>query len=467
MYNPKIVRKDISSKDDKDNTHSSPNHESAIENILFTQNDIIYAINDIDTYSGTSDQDIPAKIIKECKYNMSKPIYMIWRQSMKTGIVPDVLKIQIINPIFKKGARPDPGNYRPISLTSHVIKTFERIIRKRLNDFLEVNNKLSPSQHGFRKGRSCLPQLLGHFDNILQNLNRNHETDVIYLDYARAFDKVDFTILLRKLQCFGVQDRLFKWIKNFPTNRKQAVVINGKHSKSENVISGVPQGSVLTALLFIMYINDLSGLVKHSSIGSFADDTRVSKSIASIQDTIILQDDLTKIIEWSQANSMQLHEEKFEMLSYQTKGKTMLSELPFSNEFMQYKTKDGHIISQKPLVRHLGVHLSDDLTWKSHINIMLKNARNISGWILSVFGDRHITTMLQLYKTMIGPHLEYCCQLWNPHLIKEVQAIEKIQQVFTKKDHRNGWSRLLGTDKATKIELVTKKARIFYPNTCF
>jgi len=210
---PKMAEKDVS-----------------IEDIIFTTEDIIKAIDSIDTYAGTSDEDIPARVIKECKQHLCIPIKLIWSRSLHSGIVPSILKTQFITPVFKKGNRSDPGNYRPISLTSHIIKIFERILRQRLVTFLERNKILNQSQHGFRKGRSCLTQLLTHYDRILQNLNNNCETDVIYLDYAKAFDKVDHRILLQKLHAYGIRGKLYNWIKDFLSNRLQTEVINVKHS---------------------------------------------------------------------------------------------------------------------------------------------------------------------------------------------------------------------------------------------
>ena len=294
-------------------------HNFSIQDIEFVNEDIVKAIDEIDPYASTSENDIPAKVLKECKHNLCTPIHMIWKRSMESETVPAIFKTQFITPVYKKGNRTKPENYRPISLTSHVIKIFERIIRNRLVVFLEGNTILNPTQHGFRKGRSCLTQLLNHIDKILQNLINNHETDVIYLDYAKAFDKVDHNILIKKLYAYGIRGKLLNWIKDFLTKRYQTVVVNGKHSSYELVISGVPQGSVLGPILFILYINDLKTKVQDSEIGSFADDTRASKSISIADDTKFLQEDLNRIVDWSTANNMILHEQKFELLSYRTK----------------------------------------------------------------------------------------------------------------------------------------------------
>ena len=271
------------------------------------------------------------------------------------------------------------------------------------------------------------------YDRILQNLNNNCETDVIYLDYAKAFDKVDHKVLLQKLHAYGIRGKLYSWIKDFLGNRYQTVVINGKRSLFELVISGVPQGSVLGPLLFIIYINDLVKEVQHSTISSFADDTRASKSIACVEDVQKLQSDLDKIVHWSKANNMQLHEDKFEFLCYRTKESDLVKELPFAGQQTTYQTPAGHLICPKDIVKDLGVYVTSDYTWTHHINTMVADARLMASWVLGVFKDRSKTTMLQLYKTMVRSRLEYCCPLWNPNKIQDIQTIEAIQKAFTKK----------------------------------
>ena len=172
---------------------SAPKTEDipVMDEVTFTQEDIISAINEIGNHSSSTEDDIPAIVLKKCSAELSYPILMIWRDSLESGIVPKNFKKQLITPVFKKGSRAKPSNYRPISLTSHIIKIFERILRTHIVKHLESNNLLCSNQHGFRKGRGCLTQLLKHIDRILNNFLNGNDTDCIYLDFSKAFDKVN------------------------------------------------------------------------------------------------------------------------------------------------------------------------------------------------------------------------------------------------------------------------------------
>ena len=268
---------------------------------------------------------------------------------METALIPSNLETQFVAPIYKKGDRPTlallSANYRPISLTSHQIKVLERVVRNRMVVYLESNALLSGNQHGFRKGRSCLIQLLQHYDEILLNMNAGYETDVIYLDYAKAYDKVDHKLLLQKLKAYGITGRLYQWIKSFLSNRHQTVVIDGQHSEPKPVASGVPQGSVLGPILFIIYINDLHDVVKNCKTGSFADDTKLKGNIDIAEDTLDVQEDLKSVIAWSMKNNMSLHKDKFIYLRYCTNKSTLLNELPFTAEYAEYDTTSGYALN--------------------------------------------------------------------------------------------------------------------------
>ena len=246
----------------------------------FSYDDVISAIKEIDINASSSPNDIPAKVLHKCCEHIAYPIWRIWKRSFDTGTIPSELKMQFITPVFKKGDKRKAGNYRPISLTSHIIKIFERIVRRNIISYLETNKIITDTQHGFRSGRSCFTQLLDHMENIYKNLQENKEVDVIYLDYAKAFDKVDHEILLVKLKKLGIKGKLLQWIKDFlSNNRFQTVLVNGKRSFLASVLSGVPQGSVLGPLLFLVYINDLVNNIRGSKMSSFADDTKISRSI--------------------------------------------------------------------------------------------------------------------------------------------------------------------------------------------
>ena len=223
-------------------------------------------------------------------------------------------------------------------------------------------------------------------------------------------------------------------------------MIDGQHSYPAKEISGVPQGTVLGPILFIIYLNDLQSCIKHSIISSFADDTRIKKAINKISDTQLLQSDLNSAITWSEENNMLLHQQKFELVIHTSDPKNPLHELPFQSEFKEYHTADGSLISPQPTVKDLGITISSDLSWSPHIKKISDDARKISNWILSVFWDRSAHTMLSLYNLLARTKLEYNCPLWNPSKIEDIKCLESVQRSFTSKisevSHLHYWDRL-------------------------
>jgi len=218
------------------------------------------------------------------------------------------------------------------------------------------------------------------------------------------------------------------------------------HSDSAKVSSGVPQGSVLGPLFFLLFINDLEDVVKHSRVSFFADDTRVSKQISCLEDCQLLQADLYSIIDWSRCNNMKLHEQKFELLNHLHNKRNLSSELPFYVESLLYKVSGDVTLYPVENVRDLGVKVSSDLSWSKHVGDMVTKARSKLSWVLSVFKTRDKVVMMTLYKSLVRSLLEYCCPLWDPVMTTEIRLLEGVQRTFTSRIGglygSNYWERL-------------------------
>ena len=430
--------------------------------LSFTEEDVISAIDDIKVDAAAGPDGIPALLLKSCKHAIAQPIHLLWSLSFEVGITPTYYKSSFICPLYKKGSHAIASNYRPVSLTSHIVKIFERVLRKRLVDYLESNDLLCSQQHGFRSGHSCLTQLLHHFDDILENFLEGKDTDCIYLDYAKAFDKVDHALLLKKMTKYGIHPRMIKWVESFLKDRSQQVVVDGHLSLAAIIISGVPQGTVLGPILFLIFINDITLCVSESIARCFADDTRIMKAISGNRDMEILQNDLNAVTKWSTRNNMSLHEDKFEFISHAASrfgSCPVLKDLPFANDILKYTTSKG-ILTPVDQLRDLGVTVSADLSWTAQVKSMATKARQKAGWVLSVFHTRSPSVMLTLYKSMIRSLIEYCCPLWHSNRISHIQELESVQRSFTARiagvQHLDYWERL---QKLSLMSLQRRRER--------
>ena len=291
-------------------------------------------------------------------------------------------------------------------------------MRNKIVDFFLQHDLLNNSQHGFTIGRSCLSQLLAHYDDILNLVESGYNVDTVYLDFAKAFDKVDHLILLKKLSLLGVRGKVLKWLESFLMSRTQRVMVNGILSDPAPVQSGVPQGSVLGPLLFLVLISDIDANVLSSFLSSFADDTRVSKGISGVSDASALQTDLEAIYQWAIDNNMSFNSSKFEVIRRGLDATMKLC--------TNYTSSDGSIINDKEYVKDLGIIMSADCTFREQINKMCQSARNMCSWILRTFKSRSPILMLTLWKSLVLPILDYCSQLWSPILKGEIQKIEEL-----------------------------------------
>ena len=359
----------------------------------------------------------------------------------------------------------------------------ERILRKELVNYLETHGLINDNQHGFRQNHNCTTQLLSQLHYILSHSVQGSEIDSIYIDYAKAFDKVDHGLLLKKLKYYGILGNYYNYIENFFKDRKQTVYSNNCFSYSTSVVSGVPQGSVLGPLLFVLYINDLSEIIDSSNsvILTFADDTKLISKISSVSEKNKLQDNLNNVIEWSKLNNMELNNDKFELICYSlgtNSNRKSLKELPFQKGLTQYYALEKSI---EPVltVRDLGVYIDNYINWTDHYNIIYKKAKQMCGWILSSFYSRGKDVMLVLFNSLVRSRLEYCCEVWFPHLKKDILYLEQIQRSFTNRIYQqqdlNYWQRLKNLKiyslqrRREKIIIlhVWKIKNNIYPNTVF
>ena len=416
-------------------TQQDTTNITELNDIIITEEVMVRAIDEISQNSAPGPDKIPARLLKECKHEIAPALVILWRESLDKGEIPTELLKQTIIPIFKKDNRSIPSNYRPISLTSHIIKVFERILRGNIIFHLEKNNLITNQQHGFRQNRSTVTQLLHHVDSILEILEQNGNADIIYLDMAKAFDKVNHRVLLHKLSEMKITGKINQWIAAFLTKRTQYVVVNGYKSNPAPVLSGVPQGTVLGPALFIIYMNNITEVIRSTIISMFADDSKLIASIKDPSDRNKILEDLEALMRWTDDNSMTFNKDKFQLLQI---GPNDSLKLPYTVNEIE--------IQSSPNVRDLGVYISENLSFKFHIAEMTSNASNFASWLLRTFRSRSKEVMLLLLKTFIIPRLEYASVVWNPTKIGEIQMIEGVQRSFTHKienmENLDYWQRL-------------------------
>lgn len=262
-------------------------------------------LKNLNIYKSPGPDGISPRILKECSQVLSSPLALLFNTSFSLGQLPTMWKNANITPVYKKGNRNLRENYRQISLTCILCKIAEKVVRNRVVDFWSDQNLFNPDQFAYLSGKSTLLQLLACYDDWAKARNCSKPTDVIFLDMSKAFDSVPHERLLLKLNRYGIDGPLLQWFKHFLTNRMQRVVIRGKCSDWTSVKSGVPQGTILGPILFIIYINDISTDLT-STVKIYADDTKIYRTISSPDvDIPALQSDLDRLSIW--ANKWQMH----------------------------------------------------------------------------------------------------------------------------------------------------------------
>jgi len=387
-----------------------------LQNITLTATEVKTIINELDKNKAVGPDLIHNKLLFAAKNSITEPLTYIFNRCLTESKFPTIWKTAHVNPIHKKGEKNVCNNYRPISLLSCVGKLFERCIHSHVYNFLRNNNIITPSQSGFIPGDSTTNQLLSIYNSMCQNIDKKIKNQAVFLDISKAFDRVWHKGLLCKLQSVGIRGNLLNWFKDYLSNRKQATVVKGQISEYLEIHAGVPQGSVLGPLLFLVYINDITQEIE-SDIKLFADDTSLSFA-ANNHDTRTdtLNNDLKRILEWGKKWKVVFNE-----------GKTNL--LNFSNSYSQnHQLLFGNtILADSTSHKHLGVTFQNDGKWDEHIRIISSKIKMLVSCLKSYKYRLNRKSLETLYKSYILPHFDYADIIYDNCTDALAEMLEQLQ----------------------------------------
>ena len=390
----------------------------------FSEVELVRQIKLLSGSTARGTDGIPNVLLKRLSVSLAQPLSSIFTISYYTGLIPEHWSQALVTPVPKEtAAAASIEKYRPISLTSCCCKLMERCLRDTILNYCNNNGILSAYQHGFVPGRSVESQLLDCLNQWTGCMDSGKPVDVIYFDISKAFDTVPHQKLLHKLQCLGFGDDICNWVNAYLCRRTQQVMVGNYKSNSMCVTSGVPQGSVLGPILFLLYINDLPEVVQKASISMFADDIKLYLPITSQQSVADLQQDISNVVEWITDNQLKLSPLKTVSLHL----------LPLRNPNNVYKIGDVQI-KQVTSHRDLGVTMDDSLTFKPHIKKCVYEAMRVCNVIRRCFSTKTNAFRRQLFITFVRPKVEFANIIWSPtgNNVGSAKDIEKVQRKYTK-----------------------------------
>ena len=415
---------DLSSLPDTPTSHGAP----PLSFDSFSVDEVFDALKNLDTSKSPGPDDILPIFLKTCSNELALVLCKVFNFFVQKGQFSKAWKEANVVPVYKGGVKPkdDVGSYRPVSLTSILCKVLEKLISVRILKYADEHDIISDNQFGFRNGRNCEQMLVNFFHLVCKSLDdrKCNLVDGIFLDFSSAFDKVDHNLLLSKLHSLGIRGSLLQWIQNFLFERKQRVVFKGAVSKWVSVTSGVPQGSVLGPIFFVLFVNDLKDVVS-SPLYQFADDHTIVRPILSRLDHIALQRDVHNIFRWTLRNKLPLNLSKCSVM-HMTRSR---SPCYFEDYFMGESK-----LEEVNEFKLLGVTFGKDLTFDSHIDSITKKVSKLSGFIIRCTTCKNMSpnTLLNLYKALILPHIIYCACVWAPYQRNHLDRLEKVQRKVTR-----------------------------------
>ena len=346
--------------------------------------------------------NINSRLLKDASDVVAQPLTNIMNRSLVTGLIPFSWKKARVTPIYKDSDPLHPSNYRPISILPVVMKVFERAVQKQLLAYLKKNAILCEQQSGFREKHSTATATTEVTDFILKNMDQGLYTGAVYLDLKKAFDSVDIDTLLFKFDCLGIRNTEHLWFQNYLTNRSQCVIHNGSLSQEKLITSGVPQGSILGPVLFVLFVNDFPSVARHSKVVLYADDTvLLFSSTSSTEIQSCLNEDLISASKWFQANKLLLNISKCKWMLFGSQKrlkKCALPEISINNSPLE------HVSTYK----YLGLLLDCSLNWQPHINYVCKKLKQRLGVLKRVRQYLDEATSTLLYNALILPMADYC-----------------------------------------------------------
>ena len=388
----------------------SPVNKEEIENCILSMN----------SGKSTGPNSIPTNLLKLTYKIISQPISVIINNSFSTGIFPDQFKSAKVIPIHKKGSKLELTNYRPISLLSNLSKIFEKVMHTRLYSFLHEFGCLHELQFGFRNKHSTTHALIDITESIRKALDENMYACGIFVDLQKAFDTVNHKILLSKLEYYGVRGLPLKWFESYLDKRTQYVSIDGVNSSEKSITSGVPQGSILGPLLFLIYINDLNNCINHATTYHYADDTNlllIDKSLKKLNQHA--NHDLASLVNWLRSNKISLNAKKTELILFKGRYAHITKHLNFR--------VSGQKITPTSSIKYLGIKIDDSLKFQSHHNDLSLKLSRANGMLAKVRHFVNHETLINIYHAIFASHLRYACQVWGQIRNESLSKLSSLQ----------------------------------------
>ena len=375
-------------------------------------------------------KEISTTILKLNSQHLAIPLSMLFNQSVNSGVFPQVLKQAIVIPIHKKGSKEELSNYRPISLLNIFSKIFEKLMKEFLLNYLTTKNIINSSQYGFRSGISTFDALSTFSEKIYSTLDSKQSLLSIFIDYTKAFDTVNHNILLKKLHYYGIRGIIHDWFRNYLFHRTQCTKVSQQISSPKTIHFGVPQGSVLGPILFLLYINDLPNIFTNSKTILFADDATLYISGENLNNMIHLaNNDLEILHTWCQSNRMTINLEKTYYMLFTHTKKDNLPPLCFHNE--NIKITRTHTL--------LGITFDDNMSFRSHISNLIIKLSRIVALLYQVKDFVPIYVLTILYNAHVLPHLHYCSPIWSStyptHLLPLFRLQKKVIRIITNSNY--------------------------------